>query len=103
MILYLDASALAKLYVDEDGSPQVRENVREADVVATSEITYVEVRTALARRHRESTLKRGDHRRALRQLHSDWPQFLLIAPQHLAHPGRRPDRGTVSPPRLWRP
>ncbi len=78
MILYLDASALVKLYVDEDGASQARQSVRDAEVVATCEIAYVEVRAALARRHREDSLKPAEYRRALRDLHTDWPQFFLI-------------------------
>ena len=42
MRLYLDASALVKLYVDEEGSPLVRGAVERAGVVSTSAITYVE-------------------------------------------------------------
>ncbi len=79
MILYLDASALAKLYVDEDGARQARQGVQDAEVVATCEIAYVEVRAALARRHREGALKPTDYRRSLRDLHADWPRFFLIA------------------------
>lgn len=78
MILYLDASALVKLYVDEDGASQARQGVRDAEVVTTCEIAYVEVRAALARRHRESALKPAEYRRVLRDFHTDWPQFFLI-------------------------
>ena len=79
MILYLDTSALVKLYVDEDGTLQTRRGVGDAEVVSTSEIAYVELRAALARRYREGALKLAEHRRALRDLHRDWPQFFLIA------------------------
>ena len=79
MILYLDTSALVKLYVDEDGTLQARRGVGDAEVVSTSEIAYVELRAALARRYREGALKPAEHRRALRDLHRDWPQFFLIA------------------------
>ena len=79
MILYLDASALVKLYVDEDGASQARQGVGDAEVVSTCEIAYVELRAALARRCREGALKPADYRRALRDLHGDWPQFFLIA------------------------
>ena len=79
MILYLDASAMVKLYVDEDGARQARQGVQDAEVVATSEIAYVEIRAALARRHREGALKPTDYRRSLRDLHADLPRFFLIA------------------------
>ena len=50
MILYLDTSSLVKLYVDEDCSEIVREWVEEAEVVATSRVTYPEALSAFARR-----------------------------------------------------
>ncbi len=79
MILYLDTSALVKLYVDEDGAGQARQGVQDAEVIATCELAYVEVRAGLARRHREGALKPADYRRSLRDLHADWPRFFLIA------------------------
>ncbi len=78
MILYLDTSALVKLYIDEEGASQIREGVRDAEVAATCEIAYVELRAALARHQRDGSLKPTEHRRALRDLHADWPQFFLI-------------------------
>lgn len=78
MRLYLDTSALVKLYVEEDGSDKVREQVRQADVVATSAIAYVEARAALARRHRERSLSPGDYRRTVRELDADWQRYVSI-------------------------
>jgi len=40
MILYLDTSSLAKLYLDEPYSDFVREWAESADIVATSRIAY---------------------------------------------------------------
>ena len=53
MILYLDTSALVKLYVRERGSAQVRAHVNNADVIATSVVAYAEARAAFARLRRE--------------------------------------------------
>jgi predicted nucleic acid-binding protein len=78
LILYLDSSAVVKLYVDEEGTSQALRAVRDADIISTSEIAYVELRSALARRYREGALKLAEYRRALRDLHRDWPQFFLI-------------------------
>lgn len=78
MILYLDTSALVKLYVDEEGAPQIRQGVRDAEVAATCEIAYVELRAALARRHRDGSLRPTEYRRAVRDLHADWPRFFLV-------------------------
>ena len=49
MILYLDASALVKRYVDEPGSPDVREAIARAEVAGTALISRAEVAAALAR------------------------------------------------------
>ena len=46
MIVYLDTSALVKLYVQEVGSTEVRRAVARADLVATSLVAYVEARSA---------------------------------------------------------
>ncbi len=42
MILYLDTSALVKLYVEEVFSDQVIKQVGQAEISATSRIAYVE-------------------------------------------------------------
>ena len=55
MILYLDTSALVKLYVEEDGSEEVSTAVRDASRVATSAVAYPEARATFARLEREGT------------------------------------------------
>ena len=66
MILYLDTSALVKLYAREVGSAEVKRAVARADLVATSLVAYVEARSAFARKHRladidDAALKRHKH------------------------------------------
>jgi len=46
MILYLDTSALVKLYVKEPGSKAVRALLERARVVSTLRVVYVEMRPA---------------------------------------------------------
>ena len=46
MILYLDTSALVKLYLDEEDSGAVHEAVEVAEGVATSTVAYAETRAA---------------------------------------------------------
>jgi uncharacterized protein len=77
-MLYLDTSALVKLYVAEDGSTLVRQAVADADRVATSGIAYVEARSALARRRREGGLLPLQHRRIVRVLDGDWGHYLRL-------------------------
>lgn len=78
MTLYLDTSALVKLYVQEEGSSLVREEVEKASLVATCAIAYVEARSAFARRRREGRLPPGDHRRVIRDLDADWEHYFLL-------------------------
>jgi predicted nucleic acid-binding protein len=76
--LYLDTSALVKLYVEEEGSPLVRKAVDEAETVATSILAYVEARAAFARRQREKTISLLNYRRVIRNLESDWGRYLIL-------------------------
>ncbi|MEJ2087139.1 MAG: PIN domain-containing protein [Gammaproteobacteria bacterium] len=48
MIVYLDTSALLKLFVEEPESSQIRETVEKA-IPVTHLVTYAEMRAALAR------------------------------------------------------
>jgi predicted nucleic acid-binding protein len=78
MILYLDTSALIKLYVLEDGADSVRDAVKRASVVAASRVSYVEARAALARAWRESRIGKQDLRHAVTGLNEDWERFLVL-------------------------
>lgn len=52
MIVYLDASSLVKLFIEEDHSDTVRRWVADARVVATSRTAFPEVLSALGRLQR---------------------------------------------------
>jgi predicted nucleic acid-binding protein len=78
MILYLDTSALIKLYVDEVESQRVREQCRLAQVVATARLAYVEARAALARVKREHRIKPHDLRRAVDDFDRDWDSYFVV-------------------------
>ncbi len=73
MILYLDTSALLKIYFEEDGSNVVEEHLGRTDLVATSWIAYVEARAAFARR-----LSPVERRQARASLDNDWPRYVKI-------------------------
>jgi len=75
MIVYLDTSALLKLYVEEIGTPAVVILVEQAEEVATARVTYVEARAALARHRREGALRAADLRRAVRELDRKWETY----------------------------
>jgi len=78
LILYLDTSALVKLYVREQGSAKVRRSVEEADAVATSVVAYPEARAAFARLQRERPASGKRHRERVNQLDRDWQQFAVV-------------------------
>ena len=78
MKLYLDTSALVKLYVDEEGSSIVRSVVDQAELIATSAIAYVEARAAFVRRRHEGGLSAGEYRRIIRDLDADWVRYLVV-------------------------
>jgi len=80
LILYLDTSALVKLYAEEPGSDEVRNAARESRVIAISELGYVEARSALARREREGSFSAEQHDRAVDLLKHDFREFYLLRP-----------------------
>jgi predicted nucleic acid-binding protein len=77
LILYLDTSALVKLYAEEPGSDEVRNAVQEASAVAVSEVGYVEARSALARKEREGFFSTEEHNVAAGSLSSDFRKVYL--------------------------
>ena len=78
MILYLDTSALVKLYVEEAGSAGVREKADQAEGLATSRIAYAEARAALARKLRERGLSRIGYRSVVEDLNGDWEDYFIV-------------------------
>jgi predicted nucleic acid-binding protein len=78
LILYLDTSSLIKLYVEEEGSAAVREQLADATVAATSTLAYPEARSALARLRREGGLSDGQHARVQADFERDWSGFVTL-------------------------
>jgi predicted nucleic acid-binding protein len=75
LILYLDTSALVKLYDEEEGTEVVERAVEEAELVAPSVVAYSEARAALARKRREGVFSDEEHREAVEALDEDWETF----------------------------
>jgi predicted nucleic acid-binding protein len=67
MILYLDASALVKRYVKEEGSTAVAKAIQEATYVGTAAITRAETVAALAKAARVGTVTREEAHSAVQQ------------------------------------
>ena len=78
MSLYLDTSALVKLYVEENGSALVRRWVNDAHTVATSILAYAEARAAFARRRRERKISPAAYGVILRDFEPDWGHYVVL-------------------------
>ncbi len=77
MTLFLDTSALVKLYLDEPGSPSIQERVAET-TVALSHLAYGEIYATFARRLRESLLNEDEHNAVCTAFEEDWSAVLRI-------------------------
>ncbi len=90
MILYCDTSALVKLYVEESGSPWVRQWIDASEVVGIAAIGYVEAKAAFARAVRSGRVIRRRHRAMLADFEQDWRRYLVLnmSEQMIRHAGR---------------
>ena len=78
MILYLDTSAIVKLYTVKPGSSDVKRWVSAAEEVVSCLIAYVETRSAFARKYRMRQMndrELSDHRS---EFEKDWTGFLQV-------------------------
>ncbi len=73
--LYLDTSALIKLYVEEAGTDRVEAAIDRVEVVATSVVAYAEARAALARRHRENDFTASEYQGIVSELDASWQGY----------------------------
>lgn len=80
MILFVDATALIKLYAAEPGSRQVRQAVLNAAGVYAVDFTYIEVRAALAEGVRQGLLMANAARKARDDFESDWQAIHVVTP-----------------------
>ena len=78
MLLYLDTSALVKLYVQEAYSDVVNELQQQADVIASHQIAFVEFHAALARRHREKDVDTPTYEDLKQAFAEDWVDYLQV-------------------------
>jgi predicted nucleic acid-binding protein len=73
--LFLDTSALVKLYIDEPDSDYVQNAVLESSVVALSQIAYVEFYSAMARRKRDKLVTARESRIASTRFEQEWLHY----------------------------
>ena len=78
MILYLDTSALVKVYVTELFREPVVSAMQEAEAVASHTIAYVEAHAAFARALNEGKLTEGQHEAVKREFRADWESYLQV-------------------------
>ena len=84
MMLYLDTSALVKLFMDEADTRLITRLLQDADAVFTHTITYAESRAALAKAVRMRRISDAMHRDYKAALEVYWKKLDLIEP-HMAH------------------
>jgi predicted nucleic acid-binding protein len=80
MTLYLDTSSLVKLYVEESGTDDVRQDLAEASAGATSLVAYAEARATFARLRRQGTITPAVFRSVKRDFDADWSMYLVVEP-----------------------
>jgi predicted nucleic acid-binding protein len=78
VILYLDASALVKRYVAEEGSPETNALIAVASVVGTAAISRTEVSSALAKASRMRLLSREEAASALQVFNTEWESLIRL-------------------------
>ncbi|HEY68078.1 MAG TPA: type II toxin-antitoxin system VapC family toxin [Thermoflexia bacterium] len=78
MILYLDASAAVKQYVEEPGTAETHRAVEQATVTGTVVISFAEICAALARAARVGTLSEAEAQAARERFYADWPSYARV-------------------------
>ena len=80
MMLYLDTSSLVTLYVQQDGSDEVRQDLADAAAGATSAVTYGEARATFARLRREGAITSAAFGAVKRDFDVDWTKWAVVEP-----------------------
>jgi predicted nucleic acid-binding protein len=77
-MIYLDSSALVKRYLKESGTDVVNSILISSRVKATSKLSYPEILSAFARKHRANEIGNGLLHSAINKFESDWTQLYVI-------------------------
>jgi uncharacterized protein len=78
MIAYLDASAIVKLYISEEGSELVRDALSGSETAGTSIISRAEVAAAIAKAVRVRIIPKTSAQSALRRFSNEWTDLLRL-------------------------
>lgn len=79
MNVYLDTSALVKVFVAEEYADAVRAAVRAADAVVVSHVTFVEAHAGFARMRSGGRLTAGQHERVAAAFDEFWADLVVVA------------------------
>ena len=77
-IIYLDTSALLKLYVQEKRSEEVSALLVRADGAGTSILTYTEMASAMSRAVRMRLILNDEAESTWKKFLHDWPEFIRL-------------------------
>jgi len=78
-MLYLDSSALVKVYAIESGHEEVEALLKEhAGFLLTSIVAYAEVLSALSRAHRSGRMTDGEYAASKSRFRQNWKEILVI-------------------------
>jgi uncharacterized protein len=77
-IIYLDTSALLKLYVQEKFTDEVNALLESADVASTSILTFAEMAAAMKRAARVGLIADIEAQAAWSDFGHDWPEFMRL-------------------------
>jgi predicted nucleic acid-binding protein len=78
VIAYLDSSAIAKLYLDDEVDTDILREIVTGSTLVTSRLSYVEVRSSLAAAHRGRRLSAAQHDRAADAFEEAWSAYVVI-------------------------
>lgn len=79
MIVYLDTSAIVKLYAAESESAEVKRLFNDAQEIASSLLAYAETRSALARKHRMRQMSEKQLNTSRDEFEADWASFIKVS------------------------
>jgi hypothetical protein len=77
-VIYLDTSALAKIYVKEKGSDIVGKVFLNSSLISTSKITYPEMLSALLRRTSLGDISKRHLKSLINKFEEDWQSILVV-------------------------
>jgi uncharacterized protein len=77
-MIYLDSSALVKRYLKETGTDVVNSIILSSKAKATSKLSYPEILSAFARKHRTNEIGHGLFHSAINKFEGDWLQLYVI-------------------------